>query len=204
MAKQEETTTIKKLTEGLNGGFLARDVITDPEERHAVRELQLLTMKPMLYVANVAEQQLSDPSFTLLTSKQYPSYLLICAETESQLSGLTLNEQEEYLQSLGLQSSGLDRVIEKSYATLGLISFLTCGTKEARAWTIENGTKAPKAAGVIHTDFEKKFIKCDTIDYIDFMAAGGWKMAREQGKVRSEGKDYIIQDGDVVEFKIGT
>ncbi|MCX6791914.1 MAG: redox-regulated ATPase YchF [Candidatus Gottesmanbacteria bacterium] len=199
---------ITKLKAGLDAGTLASSVITNPEERVVVRDLQLLTMKPMLYVANVSEDQL----------KEKNDILSICAETEAQLAGLSESEQKEYLQSLGLAASGLDRLIQKAYKMLGLISFLTCGVIEARAWTIENGTKAPQAAGVIHTDFEKKFIKADCISYTDFVTVGGpastrgdasstrggWKKAREFGKVRSEGKEYIVKDGDVIEFKIGT
>jgi hypothetical protein len=186
---------IMELKTGLDAGKLANTVIVDPVERLTVRDLQLLTMKPMLYVANVSEKQLA---------KKDNNYLSICAETEAQLAGLSEEEQKEYLKSLGLDASGLDRLIQKAYEMLGLISFLTCGVIEARAWTIENGTKAPQAAGVIHTDFEKKFIKADTISFADFVAAGGWKKARELGKVRSEGKEYVIRDGEVVEFKIGT
>jgi ribosome-binding ATPase len=185
---------ITKLKTGLDGGKLAKDVIEDREERLLVRDLQLLTMKPMMYVANVSEDQLQEKN----------DMLSICAETESQLAALTESEQKEYLQSLGLESSGLDRLIQKAYEMLGLISFLTTGVIEARAWTVENETRAPQAAGVIHTDFEKKFIKADCISFGDFVAAGGWKKARELGKVRVEGKEYVMKDGDVVEFKIGT
>ena len=191
---QARWAVILKLKTGLDAGKLARDVITDPEERILVRELQLLTMKPMLYVANVSEDQL----------KETNTMLQICAETESQLAGLLEDEQKEYLKTLGLDASGLDRLIKKSYELLGLISFLTTGVIESRAWTIENGMKAPLAAGVIHTDFEKKFIKADCIAFDDFVAVGGWKKAREAGKVRVEGKEYVMRDGDIVEFKIGT
>jgi len=186
-----KTDAIQKLTDALNHGKLARDVDIDKDE---VRELQLLTMKPMLYVANVSESQL----------KEQNDMLAICAETESQLAGLAENEQKEYLKSLGLEASGLDRLIKKAYEMLGLISFLTTGVIESRAWTIEKRMKAPQAAGVIHTDFEKKFIKCDTVSFPDFVANNGWKACRENGKVRSEGKEYVMRDGDVVEFKVGT
>lgn len=192
--ERDRWTVIAKLKTGLDGGALAKDVIVDKEERMQVRELQLLTMKPMLYVANVSEHQLQEKN----------DMLAICAETESQLAGLTEPEQKEYLTSLGLEASGLDRLIQKAYSMLGLISFLTTGVLESRAWTIENGMKAPVAAGVIHTDFEKKFIKADCISYADFIAAPGWKKARELGKVRVEGKEYVMRDGDIVEFKIGT
>jgi len=183
------------LKEALNQGKMARDVVTDPEE---VRDLQLLTMKPMLMVANVSESQIPQ------TSQIPQSNLAICAETESQLAGLPEEEQKEYLKSLGLEKSGLDRLIQKAYETLGLISFLTTGVIESRAWTIERGMKAPAAAGVIHTDFEKKFIKADVVAFDDFIANEGWKKSRELGKVRSEGREYLMRDGDVVEFKIGT
>ncbi len=198
----ERWEVITKLKAGLDSGKLARDVVTEEEERLLVRELQLLTMKPMLSVANVSESQILQDLQGLSLKGETP--LLICAETEAQLAGLSDNEQKEYLTSLGLVASGLDRLIKKAYETLGLISFLTTGVIESRAWTIENGMKAPEAAGVIHTDFEKKFIKADVVSYEDFVGSGGWKKTRELGKVRSEGKEYVMRDGDVVEFKIGT
>ena len=117
------------------------------------------------------------------------------------MASLDPDEQKAYLKELGLEASGLDRLIQKAYETLGLISFLTCGTKEVRAWTIKKGTLAPQTAGVIHTDFEKKFIKADVVSFNEFE---GWKKAREIGKVRSEGKAYIVQNGDVIEFKVGS
>jgi len=202
-ATKEERTrwdVITKLKTGLNSGKLAREVIADPDLRSTIYDLQLLTMKPILYVANVSEQQLNTPILQLSNTPILP----ICAETEAQLAGLTEPEQKEYLLSLGLEASGLDRLIQKAYEMLGLISFLTTGVIESRAWTVERGTKAPQAAGVIHTDFEKKFIKADCISFADFVSAGGWKKARELGKVRVEGKEYVMRDGDVVEFKIGT
>ncbi|MEK7592831.1 MAG: DUF933 domain-containing protein, partial [Patescibacteria group bacterium] len=130
--------------------------------------------------------------------------LIICAKVESELSALLESEQKEYLATLGWDRSGLDRLIQIAYTTLGLISFLTIGVKESRAWTIIKGSKAPQAAGVIHTDFEKKFIRADVASLEDFVSHAGWKGAREVGKVRSEGREYRMQDGDVVEFKIGT
>ncbi len=199
---------IVRLTEGLDAGKSARAVLTDPDERALVRDLNLLTMKPVLYVFNVSETQLGK-----VTRELQPS-LIICAKTESELAGMPEDEQVAYLKELGLEASGLDRLIAKAYEMLGLISFLTCGLIEARAWTVERGTKAPQAAGVIHTDFEKKFIKADVVSFENFVnpaglarrsfSEGGWVKAREQGKVRSEGKEYEMQDGDVVEFKIGT
>ncbi len=214
---------IKQLKEGMNNGKLAKEVIKDPEDQEVLRDLHLLTFKPILYVANVSEGQLSRgnvvPSATEGTLAHASSNelsdsssskgrtqndrLTICAKTETELVSLTPDEQKAYLKELGLNSSGLDRLIQKAYELLGLISFLTCGVIEARAWTIKKGTKAPEAAGVIHTDFEKKFIRGDVVSYNDFVSIGGWKKAREEGKVRSEGKEYVMQDGDVVEFKLG-
>jgi len=193
--EKQKDPKFAELKKALNEGKMARTVVTEPD---LVRDLQLLTMKPMLMVANVSEDQ--------VTSHVIPAQagIQICAETESQLAGLSEVEQKEYLKSLGLETSGLDRLIQKAYETLGLISFLTTGVIESRAWTIEQGMKAPAAAGVIHTDFEKKFIKADVVAFDDFIALGGWKKARDEGKVRSEGKEYVMQDGDVVEFKVGS
>lgn len=202
------------LRAALDSGKPARDIITDSEERILVRDLHLLTMKPVLLVANVSESQLSLPrgpcptagvqagNSQILQLSNYP-ILQISAKIEAELVSLSPEEQEAYLKELGLTSSGLDRLIAKAYELLGLISFLTCGIKEVRAWTITRGTKAPQAAGVIHTDFEKKFIKADVIAYSDFASSGGWKNARDAGKARSEGKEYIVRDWDVVEFKVG-
>lgn len=190
---------ILKLKAGMDSGKLAGQIVSHPDERILVRDLQLLTMKPILYAGNVSESQLSQPPDTAISP-----IVFICAQTEAELAALSESEQQEYLATLGLKSSGLDRLIQKAYETLGLISFLTCGAKEVRAWTIERGAKAPQAAGVIHTDFEKKFIKADIVSYGDFTELGGWKKDREAGKVRSEGKEYVMTDGDVVEFKIGS
>ena len=190
---------VKRIKPLMDSGKLVRDVVTDPEERALLTPLQLLTMKPILYIGNVSESQLTNHPKTDISPIVY-----ICAETESELAALAPPEQAEYLKSLGVESSGLDLLIKKAYEELGLISFLTCGPIEVRAWTIEKGMKAPEAAGTIHTDFEKKFIKADTVAYNDFVTLGGWKKAREAGKARFEGKTYVMQDGDVVEFKIGT
>lgn len=188
---------VQRLKVAMDGGKKALEVLTHPDERELVRPLQLLTMKPFVYVANVSEDQLHSLQGDSLKA------VSICAETEAQLAAMPENEQKEYLVSLGVASSGLDLLIKKAYETLGLISFLTTGELESRAWTIEKGMKAPTAAGVIHTDFEKKFIKADVVSFDDFVSLGGWKKSREAGKARSEGKEYMIQDGDVVEFKIG-
>jgi len=182
---------VQKFTDALNRGTPAREVVITDEQRREIRDLHLLTMKPVLYVANVAEQQLTNSQIDKLT---------ISAKIEAELASLSEDEQKAYLKELGQEASGLDRLIQKAYGMLGLISFLTCGVIEVRAWTIERGMKAPQAAGVIHTDFEKKFIKADVVSFPEFI---GWRQGREEGKVRSEGREYVIQDGDVVEFKIG-
>ena len=208
---QERWLLINRLIDSLNSGKPAREAIGDFEERELVGDLNLLTTKPVLYVANVEEQQLTNLQIDKLTVKPI---LAISAKTESELAGMNPDEQTAYLKELGLEASGLDRLIAKAYKMLGLISFLTAGVKEVRAWTIEKGTKAPAAAGVIHTDFEKKFIKADVVSFEDFVNAGGpaprspgeggWVKARDEGKVRSEGKEYEMKDGEVVEFKVGT
>ncbi len=190
---------IKRMKLEMDAGKLARDVVTDPDERELLRELQLLTMKPIMYIGNVSESQLSAPPKTDISP-----IVFICAQTESDLASMSREEQAEYLASIGVTASGLDLLIKKAYETLGLISFLTCGEKEVRAWTIEKGMKAPQAAGTIHTDFEKKFIKADVVAYDQFIANKGWKGSRDVGKSRFEGKEYVMNDGDVVEFKIGT
>ncbi|MBI3956167.1 redox-regulated ATPase YchF [Candidatus Gottesmanbacteria bacterium] len=196
--QKSKSETVQKFTDTLNRAMPAREVAITDEQKVEIRDLHLLTMKPVLYVGNVSENQLSNSQIIQLSN--YP-ILLISAKIEAELASLSEEEQKAYLKELGLEASGLDRLIRKAYEMLGLISFLTCGIKEVRAWTIEKDTKAPQAAGVIHTDFEKKFIKADVVSYEDFE---GWKKAREEGKVRSEGREYEMQDGDVIEFKVGS
>ncbi|KKR71509.1 redox-regulated ATPase YchF [Candidatus Roizmanbacteria bacterium RIFCSPLOWO2_01_FULL_40_14] len=190
---------IEKIKKNLNNNVPARRTIISTEEQGSVRDLQLLTMKPVLYVFNVSEDQLS---ITTPPSDFSPS-MVVAAKTESELAGLSPTEQREYLDSLGIKQSGLDQVISKAYALLGLISFLTMGEKEVRAWTIIRGMLAPQAAGVIHTDFEKLFIKADVISYNDLIEVGLRTKAKETGRLRLEGREYIVKDGDIIEFKIG-
>ncbi len=206
---------IERLNAGLNEGKLAKDIVTDSEDREAIADLHLLTMKPVLYVANVSEEQLLHEFAKGLSLWQGQSLyaICICAKTEVELAGLSEEDQKAYLKELGLEASGLDRLIQKAYEMLGLISFLTAGVKEVRAWTLRAGSTALRASGEIHTDFMKNFIKADVVTYEDFInpgglaspkpGEGGWKAAREVGKVRSEGKGYVMKDGDVVEFKVG-
>ncbi|OGG01885.1 redox-regulated ATPase YchF [Candidatus Gottesmanbacteria bacterium RBG_16_52_11] len=190
---------IGNLRESLNSGTPAARVLETAEDAHLVTDLHLITAKPVLYVANVSEEQLEK------LSPDIPgNYLPVCAKLESELAGLPAGEQTAYLKSVGYSLSGLDRLIKRSYEMLGLISFLTAGVKEVRAWTVKKGTVARQASGVIHTDFEKKFIKADVVTFVDFISHGGWKVVREAGIVRQEGRDYPVRDGDVIEFKIGT
>jgi len=207
--------TVQKIKEKLNAGIPVRNQGLDDEERTAIQQLNLLTIKPVIFVFNVSEKQLENTDetknkiknimqqFNNSTIKQSNNFLYLCAKLENEVLAFTEKEQKDFLKQYQLEETGLNRLIKKAYETLGLISFLTATVKEARAWTITNGTKAPQAAGVVHSDFEKHFIKADIIPYKDFVAAGGWSNARELGKVSTVGHDYIIKDGDVVEFKVG-
>lgn len=188
---------IDKLFEGLNTGKPARTVLEGEEERELARDLFLLTAKKEIRVYNVSETD-----YHLRESMGEDLY--ICAKVESELSSLSEEDAKAYMAELGIKESGLDLLIKKAYASLGLISFLTTGEMESRAWTITSSMKAPQAAGVIHTDFEKKFIKAKVCDYGKFVEAGGWKAASDKGWVRFEGKEYVMRDGDVVEFMIGS
>ncbi len=190
---------VQILIQELNKGRQAKDVLLTDEQKNSLKSINLLTMKPIIYAYNVSENQINQK----INENLRNPHVIVSAKIESELAGLSQEEQVEYLKSLGMNESGLDRLIKAAYETLGLISFLTAGEIEAKAWTIEKNTLAPQAAGVIHTDFEKKFIKADVVNYKDFVENNGWIKCRELGKVRSEGKDYLMQDGDVVEFKIG-
>lgn len=200
---------VLKLKEALGKGTAAREVGLSEEETKIAKQLSLITSKPILIVLNVDEEDLIRASeletkFASEFGVGVEQVIAICAKTESELADLSPQEQSEYLKDLGVMASGLERLIKKAFATLGLITFLTAGEKEVRAWTIKEGINAQEASGVIHTDFIKNFIKADVVAFPDFIGVGGWKNAREGGKVRSEGRDYIIKDGEVVEFKIGS
>ena len=193
----------------LAAGQSGRTVAVTEEEQKYIHEFPLLTNKPILYVANV-ENNPSQPPLSLRGGvpplnvrggEGELSFLELDAQIESEISQLPESERKDYLKELGMAQSGLDRLIKKAYETLGLLTFLTAGQQEARAWTVTCGDKAPQAAGKIHTDFEKGFIKADVVAYDKFVEAGGWSQARDKGWVRQEGKDYIMQDGDVVLFK---
>ena len=166
-------------------------ILNDSEESHSLDKKEIL-------------RDAQDDRGNAQDDKNGNNIVVICAKIESDLAGLSDIEQKEYLESMGLEKSGLERLIQKAYDNLGLMSFLTCGEKEVRAWTIKKGLSAPLAAGEIHTDFIKKFIKEEVVSYSDFVENNGWKGSREKGKARIEGKEYIMHDGDVVEFKIGS
>lgn len=200
----------QKLLEGLNKGIRAFDIELSDEEKDAVWDLFLLTNKPEIIVLNVAENEYSGSSvggfidkWSEILGEPKEKFVVICAKIESELASLSDAEQLEYLSDLGLSHSGLERLIQKAYEELGLISFLTAGEKEVRAWTIKKGLNAQNAAGEIHTDFIKHFIRAEIAAYNDFVEFSGWKGSRENGKARLEGKDYLMKDGDIVEFKIG-
>ncbi len=202
---------IKKLKEHMNTGIAARNVELEDEEKESVRDLQLLTMKPVIFVFNVSEDQLADIENTKTKIQEILSqvpgkntdYIYLNAKLENEVLSLSEEDQKAYLQEYGLDQTGLNRLIQQAYSTLGLISFLTAGEKEVRAWTIKKGTLAPQAAATIHTDFEKHFIKADIASFDDFVKLGGWVKCREAGKVQIVGRDYEMKDGDVVEFKVG-
>ena len=187
----------------------ARTLDVSDEEKEYLKNLFLITDKPVIYTANIGEKYMGKDENELPLVKQVidfanaegASHLTICAKTEEELSTLPKDEQQMFLEELGLSESGLDRLIKTSYSLLGLISYLTAGEKEVRAWTITEGTKAPQAAGKIHSDFEKGFIRAEIVDYDNLVEYGSFNAAKEHGKVRSEGKDYVIKDGDVVLFR---
>ena len=205
---QVQVDALDKLREALMAGKLASSVSLTEEEQESINDLFLLTSKPMMYVANVSEEQLksidNDENVKKLTeyaSKQNSKVIPLCVKVEEELASLDDNEKQEMLELYGIKESGLDRLITASYDLLGLISFLTSGEDECRAWTITKGTKAPQAAGKIHTDFERGFIKAEVIPYNELLECGSTAKAKEKGLVRIEGKDYVVQDGDVILFR---
>ena len=202
----QEVDTFKKVQETLENGKPARIVELTDEEKNIIKDAFLLTMKPILYVANISESDIGKENEYVKIVKEYAEkenaeVITLCVKIEEELSALIGTEKKEMLEMYGLEESGLDKVIKKSYDLLGLMSFLTAGKKEVRAWTIKKGTKAPGAAGKIHTDFERGFIKAEIVSYDDLIRLGSYQKAKEAGLVRLEGKDYIMQDGDIVEFK---
>jgi hypothetical protein len=187
----------KRLLAWLNEGHRAAELELTAEEQAAAREFFLLTMKPMIYVANVDESQLGAAPAPIMG--QQP--LAICAEVEAELAELGEDDARDFLESLGLEHSGLETLAQVAYGTLGLQSYFTAGPKEVRAWTVRKGAKAPEAAGVIHSDFERGFIKAEVASYEDYVEYGGEQGCKGMGKLRMEGKDYVVQDGDVMHFR---
>ena len=206
---KEEDAVLRKIKAALDEGRLAKSVEYTDEELEKIRDLNLLTMKPTLYVANVAE----DEAATADAENEYvqrvkefakgegAEVVTIAAKVESEIAELDDAEAKEFLETLGLEESGLDRLIKAAFSLLGLLTFLTAGPDECRAWTITKGTTAPKAAGKIHSDIERGFIRAEIVNYDDIVAAGSTAAAREKGQVRLEGKDYVMQDGDVTYFR---
>ena len=205
---QIEIDLLEKILKTLEEGKSARTLEFNEEEQVLVKDMFLLTTKPILYIANVSEEQLENPDnndnvkkVKEYAKKENAEVIPLCVKIEEELSGLEENDKKEMLEALGLEESGLDKVIKKSYDLLGLMSFLTAGEPEVRAWTIKKGTKAPQAAGKIHSDIERGFIKAEIVSYEDLVREGSMVAAKEKGLVRSEGKEYIMQDGDVVLFR---
>lgn len=208
-ASKDERATyeiVQRLKVELNKGISARNVVLTDEEKVLTQQLNLLTMKPIMYAFNVSEEQLMQQDEIKKKIAELgitTNWIFFNAKLENDVLAFSPEEQKEYLNQFKLEDTGLNRLIKKCYEILGLISFLTAGTLEARAWTIKKGELAPEAAGTIHTDFTKKFIKADICSYDDFVSSNGWVGARDIGKVVSAGRDYMMKDGDVVEFKIG-
>ena len=205
---QFEIDTLEKVKQALENGKSARTLDYTDEEKEILKESFLLTLKPIMYVANVSEEDLANPDSNenVQKVKEYAKeenaeVIPLCVKIEEELSTLEDADKKEMLDALGLQESGLDKLIKASYSLLGLMSFLTAGETEVRAWTITKGTKAPQAAGKIHSDFERGFIKAEVVSYNDLMKEGSMLAAKEKGLVRQEGKEYVMQDGDIVLFR---
>ena len=203
-----EQAVMEKVMAGLSEAVPARRLGLTEEEQEFLGELHLLTMKPVLYITNVSEGEVADPSGNehVQAVKKYAAeenaeVIVVSAKMESEIAELQEDEAKEYLEMAGLEETGLDRLIKAGFKLLGLMTFLTAGEMESRAWTIKLNTKAPQAAGKIHTDFERGFIRAEIVSYDDLVACGSKAAAREKGLVRLEGKDYVMQDGDVVEFR---
>ncbi len=203
---QFEVTALEKIIPHLNEGKPARSVALTDEEREATKQLGLLTMKPVIYAANVNENDLASGNAFVdavrnVASKDGSEVIVISAQVESELIELPEEDRDAFLQELGVQEGGLKSLIRATYDLLGLQTYFTTGPKETRAWTIQKGMKAPQAAGVIHSDFERGFIRAETVAYDDLIACGSMPACKEKGLVRSEGKDYVVREGDVMLFR---
>ena len=196
---------MKKLKDHLDSGKPARSLIKDPEEKKLLQELHLITIKPLMYVANVSENGFANnphlDSVRQLAASENSEVVAVCASIEAEIAQLEEADRADFLKDIGLEEPGLNRVIRAGYTLLGLQTYFTAGPKEARAWTVRIGATAPQAAGVIHTDFEKGFIRAEVIAYHDYVNFKGEQGAKEAGKLRLEGKEYIVQEGDVMHFR---
>ena len=207
-AAKLEKALLERLVAALSDGFMARTVVPTEEERPIYCGFNMLTAKPTVYAANVREDELSTGNAhveqlraALRSDGEHADIVIFSAKVEAELAELPVDDRAAFLDSLGVHESGLDRLARAAYRILGLQSYFTAGEKEVRAWTVRRGARAPEAAGVIHSDFEKGFIRAETVGYDDFVRVGGWKPAREQGLARAEGKEYVVQDGDVMLFR---
>ena len=204
-----EVSFLERLVKEMEQGKTARACEISDEEKEYLKDVALLTIKPVIYACNMGENDFVDgidnnkfyKIVKEIAAQEGAETFPICAEMEAQIAELDADEKEMFLEDMGLEKSGLDRLIKKSYSLLGLISYLTAGKPEVRAWTIKKGTKAPQAAGKIHTDFERGFIRAEVVSFDDLMACGSMTVAKEKGLVRSEGKDYVMNDGDIVLFR---
>lgn len=206
---QAEVEFFERLRKELENGVNARAVEMTDEEKEMLSTVALLSSKPVIYACNMSENDFANSiaenvrykAVCQIAAAEGAEVLPICAELEAQIASLSKEEKEMFLADLGIEQGGLDLLIQRSYHLLGLISYLTAGEPEVRAWTITKGTKAPQAAGKIHSDFERGFIRAEVISFDDLMACGTMQAAKEKGKIRSEGKDYVMQDGDIVLFR---
>lgn len=214
MAKQKDKEAVfefeilTKLKEAFEQEKPARFVEFSEEQQKVLKQLHLLTTKPVLYVANVSEDEVADPSGNEYVQKvrefaaaENAEVIVVCAKIESEIAELEGEEKAMFLEELGIEESGLDQLIKASYSLLGLATYFTAGEQEVRAWTFKKGMKAPECAGIIHTDFERGFIRAETVAYDDLLEAGSMAAAKEAGKARLEGKEYIVKDGDVIHFR---
>ena len=204
-----ELALLERVMQALSDGKRARELEYTDDELTIMSDIPLISMKPVIYAANINENDIgsdlgSNKAYTALAERaasEGAGILPICAQAEAEIAELAPDEKQEFLESLGISESGLDRLIKESYSLLGLISYLTAGPKEVRAWTIKRGTKAPQAAGKIHSDFERGFIRAEVIGFDELISCGSMTAAKEKGLVRSEGKEYVMKDGDVVLFR---
>lgn len=206
---QPELVFLRRVHDALQDGINARAVEIDDDEKEILATVPLLSAKPVIYACNMSEDDFANGisdnerynAVKKIAEAEGAQVLPICAELEAEISSMTKEEKEMFLNDFGIEKGGLDVLIQKSYDLLGLMSFLTAGQPEVRAWTIKKGTKAPKAAGKIHSDIERGFIRAEVISFDDLMSLGSMQAAKEKGKIRSEGKEYIMQDGDIVLFR---